>query len=134
MKRGFTIDINNKTNEIQPIELFTGTPLPEGVLVSSLRAKFYYHDYFLLDPGNNNMQHDYDDLCSIARMTNFNGNTMLVDYPDEVSMDIIEGSNNKTLDFKRSITTDEIILNGTDKYMVFHCPPNSDIIIVFEYM
>ncbi len=135
MKRGFTIDIGNKTNQSQAIELFTGKPLPEGVIVSSLRAKFYYQDYFLLDPGNENIHHDYDDLYAIARMTNFNGNTFLIDCSKMVTIEIIKnGINTKSIEFVRNVNVDEITINGSDEYIIFHCPPNSDVIVVFEYM
>ncbi len=111
MERGFIVKITNSTNEAQEVKLFAGS-LPQGVLVNSMDKAY-----------------NFDALQMMARQNGFIGDSITTGFEEGLQIEIVSNDKVEKVILNGRYESPEIIVNGTDEFVLVTCPPNSNFYI-----
>ncbi len=111
MGNGFIVTIENNTNTIQEIKLFSGI-LPEGVIVSTMDKAY-----------------NFDALKIMAQNKVFISNSITTGLDEGVQVEIVNNKQIEKVILNGRYERSEIRINGKDEFISITCPPNSKFYI-----
>ena len=107
MGNGFIVEITNKTNEPQEIQLFSGT-IPNGVSVQTMDNRY-----------------QFDSLQMAAKVNPFKGNTLTTNSERAIEIAIVNKGNVEKIILNSRIEGASIMIDGQSDYLKLTCTPNS---------
>ncbi len=111
MERGFIVDITNSTSQAQEVKLFAGS-LPKGLLVTTMDKAY-----------------NFDALQMIAQQNGFVGNSITTGFEEGLQIEIVSNVTVEKVILNGRYEAPDIIINGTDQFILVTCPPNSNFYI-----
>lgn len=111
MGNGFIVEITNKTNEPQEIQLFSGT-IPKGISVQTMDNRY-----------------QFDSLQKGAQVNPFKGNTLTTNSEEAIEIEIVNKGNAEKIILNSRIEGVSIMIDGLANYIKFNCAPNSKFYI-----
>jgi hypothetical protein len=111
MERGFIVDITNSSSQAQEVKLFAGS-LPQGVFVNTMDNSY-----------------DFDVLQTMAQQNGFIGNSITTGFEGGLQIEIVSNVAVEKVTLNGRYEAPDIIINGTDQFVLVTCPPNSNFYI-----
>ncbi len=111
MERGFIVEVFNDTSEAQEVKLFAGS-LPKGLLVTTMDKAY-----------------NFDALQMIAQQNGFVGNSITAGFEEGLQIEIVSNVTVEKVILNGRYEAPDIIINGTDQFILVTCPPNSNFYI-----
>lgn len=111
MENGFLVEITNNTNEVQEIQLFSGT-IPNGVSVHTMDNRY-----------------QFDSLQMAAQVNPFKGNTITTNCEAPIELEIVNHGNAEKIILNSRLEGASIMIDGQSNYIKLVCAPNTKFYI-----